>query len=53
MTITIRRENVHLYLTEVAEFNELLAAEREQAENEEWAFMILLDDDWLEKHRVR
>jgi hypothetical protein len=50
-TITIRHENVRLYLIEVPEFNEILAEQREQAEDEKWAF-IILDDDWLTDHQV-
>ena len=49
-TITIRHENVRLYLIEVPEFNEILAEQREQAEDEKWAF-IILDDYWLTKHQ--
>ncbi|WP_281247750.1 hypothetical protein [Streptomyces colonosanans] len=36
---------------DVEEFNEILADGREEAEAENWAF-ILLDDDWLKQHRV-
>ncbi|WP_415958864.1 hypothetical protein [Streptomyces sp. 021-4] len=50
-TITIRHEDVRLYLIEVAEFNATLDEGREEAENEKWAF-IILDDDWLKQHRV-
>jgi len=50
-TITIRHENIRLYLVKVDELNELLASRREQAENEKWAF-IFLEDDWLDDHRV-
>ena len=50
-TITIRHENVRLYLIEVPEFNEILAEQREQAEDEKWAF-IILDDYWLTEHQV-
>ncbi|MDX3247557.1 hypothetical protein [Streptomyces sp. ME18-1-4] len=50
-TITIRHEDVRLYLIEVAEFNEILAEGREEAEVENWAF-IILDADWLKQHRV-
>lgn len=50
-TITIRHENVHLYLIEVTEFNEILAEGREEAENENWAF-IILGNDWLKEHQV-
>lgn len=50
-TITIRHESVRLYLIEVPEFNEILAEQREQAEDEKWAF-IILDDDWLTGHQV-
>jgi hypothetical protein len=49
-TITIAHENVRLYLIEVPEFNEILAEQREQAEDEKWAF-IILDDYWLTKHQ--
>lgn len=50
-TITIRHEDVRLYLVEVAEFNEILAEGRDEAEAKNWAF-IILDDDWLKQHRV-
>lgn len=49
--ITIHHENVHLYLIEVPEFNEILAEGREEAEIESWAF-IILGDDWLKEHQV-
>lgn len=50
-TIIIRHENVHLYLIEVSELNEMLAEGREEAEDEGWAF-IILDGDWLKEHQV-
>ncbi|KJY30294.1 hypothetical protein [Streptomyces sp. NRRL S-495] len=50
-TITIRHEDLHLYLVEVAEFNEVLRDGREEAEAAKWAF-IHLDDVWLNEHRV-
>ena len=50
-TITIRHEDVRLYLIEVAEFNAILDEGREEAQNEKWAF-IILDGDWLKQHRV-
>jgi hypothetical protein len=48
--ITVRHENVHLYLIEVPEFNEILVEGREEAETEMWAF--ILDDAWLKEHQV-
>lgn len=50
-TITIRHANVRLYLIEVPEFNEILAEQREQAEEEKRA-LIILDDYWLTEHQV-
>lgn len=46
-TITIQHENVRLYSVLVEDINKLLADGREQAEEEEWAFIHLLDE-WLE-----
>jgi hypothetical protein len=50
-TVTIRHENVRLYLADVADLNELLADGRDQAEDEEWAF-IYLADTWLRHRQV-
>ncbi|OEV27094.1 hypothetical protein AN219_23775 [Streptomyces nanshensis] len=49
--ITIRHKDVRLFLIEVAEFNEILAEGREEAEAANWAFIILADD-WLKQQRV-
>lgn len=50
-TITIRHDDVRLYLVDVDEINDMLASRRAEAEAAGWAF-IFLDDDWLEEHRV-
>lgn len=50
-TITIQHENVHLYLIGVPELNEILADGREEAENNNWAF-IILGEDLLKEHQV-
>lgn len=50
-TITIRHENVHLYLFDVPELNEILAEGRQEAEDKNWAF-IILGDDLLKEHQV-
>ncbi|MET9887136.1 hypothetical protein ABZZ20_29180 [Streptomyces sp. NPDC006430] len=50
-TITIRHEDVRLYLVEVDEFNEIFPEGRAEAETKKWAFVIL-DDEWLKQHRV-
>jgi hypothetical protein len=50
-TITIQHENVHLCLIDVPELNEILAEDREEAEDNNWAF-IILGEDLLKEHQV-
>jgi hypothetical protein len=49
--IRIRHEGIGLFLFSVAEFNKVLASGRAEAEEAQWAY-IILDREWLEEHQV-
>ncbi|MFZ3562875.1 hypothetical protein ACOKM5_43870 [Streptomyces sp. BH097] len=49
--IRIQHSGIRLYFCDVAEFNDMLAEGRTEAEENGWVF-IILDQAWLDEHRV-